>query len=84
MVCSASECVCAQKSTCSCGARPALKCNCDKATVENVAPAASDACSCGLRTKDSCTCGANAKCDGHRDGETDFTNMKQGEATKKK
>ncbi|EMG48263.1 Cu-binding metallothionein [Candida maltosa Xu316] len=76
MVCSAAQCVCAQKSTCSCGARPALECNCSKANVENVTPASSDACACGKRDKDACTCGANAVCDGKRDGETDFTNLK--------
>ncbi|KAI3403194.1 hypothetical protein KGF56_004083 [Candida oxycetoniae] len=76
MVCTASQCVCAQKSTCSCGARPALQCTCDKADTENVKPSKSDACSCGLRNKNNCTCGANANCDGSRAGETDFTNLK--------
>ncbi|EGW30752.1 copper resistance determinant 2 [Spathaspora passalidarum NRRL Y-27907] len=76
MTCSSAECVCAKKSTCSCGARPAQQCNCDKATVENVAPAAGDACVCGKRNKDACTCGSHSHCDGHREGETDFTNLK--------
>ena len=76
MACSAAQCVCAQKSTCSCGKQPALKCNCAKASVENVVPSSNDACACGKRNKSSCTCGANAICDGTRDGETDFTNLK--------
>ena len=76
MVCSAAQCVCAKKSTCSCGARPALKCNCSKAKVENVVPVAKNDCACGKRTKNACTCGMNASCDGTRDGEIDFTHMK--------
>lgn len=75
MVCSASDCVCAKKSTCSCGAQPALKCVCDKAAVENVVPSGDSACACGKRDKNSCTCGVNAVCDGARDGETDFTKL---------
>lgn len=76
MACSSNDCVCAKKSTCSCGAQPALKCVCDKAAVENVAPSASEACACGKRNKSSCTCGANSECNGDREGETDFTNLK--------
>ncbi|WEJ94611.1 hypothetical protein PSN45_002102 [Yamadazyma tenuis] len=70
----ATECVCAKKSTCSCGAKPALQCSCSKAATENVAPAAGDACSCGKRAKKACTCGAAGDC--AREGETDFTNLK--------
>jgi len=73
MACSASSCVCAQKSTCSCGQQPALHCNCSKASTENIVPEASDACACGKRVRNACTCGANAVCDGTRDGEIDFT-----------
>ncbi|CAI5759597.1 unnamed protein product [Candida verbasci] len=76
MVCSASVCVCAEKSTCSCGKQPALKCTCERANVENVVPENAEACSCGKRFKDSCTCGINSECDGHREGEVDFTNLK--------
>ena len=47
MACSAAQCICAQKSTCSCGKQPALKCNCSKASVENVVPSSNDACACG-------------------------------------
>ena len=72
MVCQAANCVCAQASTCSCGARPALECNCAKASVENVAPAASEACACGKRLKNKCSCGAQP-CEA-KEGETDFTN----------
>ncbi|ODV68579.1 hypothetical protein HYPBUDRAFT_134879 [Hyphopichia burtonii NRRL Y-1933] len=76
MACSAAECVCAKKSTCSCGKEAALHCTCEKAAVENVTPAASDACACGKRAKGSCTCGvSNTACDGVREGETDFTGM---------
>lgn len=76
MTCSAAECICSKRSTCSCGAKQALECNCEKAPVENVVPPAEDACSCGKRTKDGCTCGAHGRCDGLREGETDFTSLK--------
>ena len=72
MVCASGDCVCAKKSTCSCGAQPALHCNCAKAATENAVPASSDACACGKRAKGSCTCGMGGECDGHRDGEVDF------------
>ena len=49
MACSAAQCICAQKSTCSCGKQPALKCNCSKASVENVVPSSNDACACGKK-----------------------------------
>lgn len=73
MACTLPECVCAKKSTCSCGAKPALECNCSKATTENVLPEAASACSCGKRIKGQCTCGAQGDCDGTREGEIDFT-----------
>lgn len=75
MSCSAKECVCAKNSTCSCGAQPALKCNCEKAAVENVAPEAGSACACGKRSKNNCTCGIQDECEA-REGEIDFTNTK--------
>lgn len=71
MVCSAAECACAQKSTCSCGKQAALKCNCEKAPVENAVPLSSEACPCGKRIKGQCTCG-NSEC-AQREGEVDFT-----------
>lgn len=71
MACSASTCVCAAKATCSCGKQPALKCNCDKANVENAIP--TNACACGKRASSACTCGAQGVCDGTREGEIDFT-----------
>lgn len=71
MVCSASNCICAEKSTCSCGAQPALKCNCSKAATENKVPDAASACACGRRAKDSCTCGVKEDCV-VREGETEI------------
>ncbi|KAI5949872.1 hypothetical protein KGF54_005349 [Candida jiufengensis] len=76
MVCAASECICAQKSTCSCGQKPALQCVCDRKDIENKIPESTEACSCGKRLKGSCTCGMNSVCDGHREGEVDFTDLK--------
>ncbi|KAI5962129.1 uncharacterized protein KGF55_003205 [Candida pseudojiufengensis] len=76
MVCSASQCICAQKSTCSCGSRPALQCNCERQNIENKLPDLEDACSCGKRLKNECTCGMKSICDGHRDEEIDFTELK--------
>ena len=76
MTCSARECVCAKISTCSCGAQPALKCNCEKASIENVTPDAGNSCACGKRARNGCTCGASGECDGSREGEVDFTNLK--------
>ncbi|KAK6463385.1 hypothetical protein DFJ63DRAFT_334918 [Scheffersomyces coipomensis] len=73
MTCTAAECVCAKKSTCSCGAQPALKCVCDKAAIENAIPEAESACACGKRNKDACTCGVDAVCDGSRDSEHRYT-----------
>lgn len=71
MVCQAAECVCAKKSTCSCGARPAMECNCSKAATENVVYSGAEACACGKRQKGKCSCGAQ-ECEA-REGETDFT-----------
>lgn len=74
MTCSAAECICASKSTCSCGKNAALHCTCEKAEVENVLPAADSACACGKREKGKCTCGIkDLSCAVRDDGETDFT-----------
>lgn len=73
MTCSSADCVCAKKSTCSCGAQPALHCNCARAPQENAQPASDNACACGKRVKGSCTCGMSGECDGTREGEIDFT-----------
>lgn len=65
-------CDCASVARCSCGARPAQKCTCEKASTEN-GPVA-DPCACGKRPANSCTCkDSEGKI---LDGETDFTNMK--------
>ncbi|CAI0654921.1 unnamed protein product, partial [Colletotrichum noveboracense] len=40
---------------CSCRARPAGECTCDRAGTENVKPAGAT-CSCGVRPADACTC----------------------------
>lgn len=72
MSCSAAECVCAKKSTCSCGKQAALHCNCERAAVENTVPSEGTACACGKRQKGQCTCGVSkGAC--AREGETDFT-----------
>lgn len=71
MSCSAAECVCAKKSTCSCGKQAALHCNCEKAPVENAVPPKENSCSCGKRVKGQCTCGNN-DC-ASKEGEVDFT-----------
>lgn len=73
MGCSAAECVCAKKSTCSCGKNPALQCTCEKASVENVVPVDGSSCACGKRAKGKCTCGINDESCAVREGETDFT-----------
>ncbi|KAG7116659.1 hypothetical protein HYQ44_006286 [Verticillium longisporum] len=65
------SCVCGAR--CSCRARPAGGCNCDRATTENANPAG-ETCSCGRRSADACTCEKAA--DGAWDPsehETDFT-----------
>ncbi|KAM3119363.1 hypothetical protein RJF_2624 [Candidozyma auris] len=72
MVCAAAECVCAKRSTCSCGKQAALHCNCEKASTENVVPPSDSSCACGKRLKNKCTCGVSEDAC-HREGETDFT-----------
>lgn len=73
MPCSAAVCVCASKSTCSCGKQSALHCNCEKAPVENAVPPKNEACLCGKRQKGHCTCGISELACAAKDGETDFT-----------
>ncbi|EXJ79443.1 hypothetical protein A1O3_08945, partial [Capronia epimyces CBS 606.96] len=41
-----SECVCAQKATCSCGKQSALHCTCNKQSAENTVQGAR--CSCSM------------------------------------
>ncbi|CAN8097901.1 unnamed protein product [Discula destructiva] len=67
------SCVCAQKATCSCGAKPALQCSCDKAASENVKPASGASCACGLRSAGACTCDKAGSVGGNADHEIDFT-----------
>lgn len=45
----------AQQATCSCGLKPALQCNCDKATTENIILSGAR-CSCRARPAGECTC----------------------------
>ncbi|KAL1840996.1 hypothetical protein VTJ49DRAFT_7550 [Mycothermus thermophilus] len=53
--CGKSEvCVCAQQATCSCGAKPALQCNCEKAATENAV--SGNRCSCQARPAGKCNC----------------------------
>lgn len=73
MPCSAPECVCAQKASCSCGKEAALHCTCERAPIENVVPTLVESCSCGKRMKGQCTCGVSEESCGAREGETDFT-----------
>ncbi|KAI5791735.1 copper resistance protein Crd2 [Peziza echinospora] len=47
-------CACAAQAKCSCGAKPALSCTCEKAPVENTLP--KETCSCHKRPKGACTC----------------------------
>lgn len=75
MPCSASVCVCAKKSTCSCGKNAAMHCDCLKAPVENAEPPKGSSCACGKRMKGMCTCGISSDSCATRDGETDFTDM---------
>lgn len=51
---SAEGCPCAATSTCSCGKRSALDCNCDKASTEN--KVTGPRCSCRGRPAGECTC----------------------------
>lgn len=68
----------AQKATCSCGAKPALQCSCDKAATENVKPASDASCACGLRSAGACTCDKTgpATAGGNVGNEIDFTTRK--------
>ncbi|CUM63677.1 uncharacterized protein PRCAT00001261001 [Priceomyces carsonii] len=75
MTCSAADCVCAKKSTCSCGSKPAMQCTCEKAAQENKTPAPDNACACGMRNKGKCTCGVTEGCQ-EREGEVDYTHLK--------
>lgn len=72
MPCATKDCVCAQKSTCSCGKEAALHCTCSRAAEENAVPPKEKSCACGQRLKDKCNCGvAASSC--HKEGEIDFT-----------
>lgn len=66
----------AQKATCSCGAKPALQCTCDKAPTENVKPSTGSSCACGLRAAGACTCDKSAGAGGNAANEIDFTTKK--------
>ncbi|KAK9458659.1 uncharacterized protein V1516DRAFT_682274, partial [Lipomyces oligophaga] len=66
-------CVCAQEARCSCGARPAKECVCDKAKLENQVDGPT--CSCGKRRAHECTCTRSVEENGLREGEVDFTNL---------
>ncbi|KAJ4393421.1 hypothetical protein N0V93_002631 [Gnomoniopsis smithogilvyi] len=70
------SCICAQKATCSCGAKPALQCSCDKAATENVKPASGSSCACGLRSAGACTCEKSGSAGGNSSNEIDFTTKK--------
>lgn len=49
----------AQQATCSCGQKPALHCNCDKAATENLIQGGAR-CSCRARPAGECTCQRSA------------------------
>lgn len=66
----------AQNATCSCGAKPALQCTCDKAATENAKPAAGSSCACGLRAAGACTCDKSTTSGSSNANEIDFTTKK--------